>query len=48
MAKRIVRKHINSQYKLNMTRNVLKTILKTSKVKEQIYMKRSPKFCYTK
>ena len=25
-----------------MTRNVLKTILKTSKVKEQLYMKRSP------
>ena len=32
----------------NLTRNVLKKILKTSKVKGQIYMKRSPKFCYTK
>ena len=46
MAKRIVRKLINSQSKL--AANVLKTILKTRKVKEQIYMKRSPKFCYTK
>ena len=37
MAKRIVHKLINSQSKLD--KNVLKTILKTSKVKEQIYMK---------
>ena len=35
-----------SQSKLD--RNVLKTILKISKVKGQIYMKRNPKFCNTK
>ena len=37
-----------SEANQNLRRNVLKTILKTSKVNVQIYRKRNPKFCYTK
>ena len=44
MVKQIVRQHRNSQLKLD--RNVLKTILKVSRVKEQIYEKNSEVLLY--
>ena len=46
MVERIVRQL--AQAHENLTGNVLNTILKTSKVKEQVYMKINPKFCNAK